>query len=609
MDTRKDRVIKPSEERPWERFYAPTTNCRLKEELHYNSLWRFLEQEMLADGDRHDALVYFGRRIKRSELIADVQLWARVLKGMGVEADEHVLIFSPFTPEVVSILFAINLVGATAILPNLAASHTALSGSMGSSRVAFVFDGLEQRISDILAREQFELVVLIDATRGMSCPLKQIAGTINWLKSFKVRHRSPKYISLDKAIHRYGPYQGEVEAPHKPGRVAIYSSSGGTTQKGQAKQIGLTNEGMLRMFTNSLAFNEQGHPFREGDIVYCNLPPFVCTALFVLLMVPLQHRMTCILEPRLDVDTFTKNLLKYRPQVTLIPGKCWEGFCTKMEEMAERGQLPDLSFLRLPIMGGEGCTPEMLEWMNKVLHRYGSTTGIVSGYGMSEAFSVITIDWRPGCHIAENKRPCISVGYPFPGFTVGIFGPDGQELPYGMRGELRTKTATIMKGYLNNEELTKATIGDGWIHSGDLCEMDEQGIVYIYGRMNDYVCSPKGEPIYLFDIANYLRQDHAVKHAMVCNMGHSTDDPHLAAHLILDEKVKETQIEVLSRLETSMKKILPQGLDIEGYKLHQGTFRMSIVCKVDHNSYHEELTGYLKPTPQGMEHVNFNSIN
>ena len=178
-----------------------------------------------------------------------------------------------------------------------------------------------------------------------------------------------------------------------------------------------------------------------------------------------------------------------------------------------------------------------------------------------------------------------------------------------MRGELRTKTATMMKGYLNNEELTKATIGDGWIHSGDLCEMDEQGIVYIYGRMSDYVCSPQGEHIYLFDIANCLRQDHAVKHAMVCNMGHSTDDPHLAAHLILDEKVKETQIEVLSRLETSMKKILPQGLDIEGYKLHQGTFRMSIVCKVDHNSYHEELTGYLKPTPQGMEQVNFNSIN
>ena len=54
-----------------------------------------------------------------------------------------------------------------------------------------------------------------------------------------------------------------------------------------------------------------------------------------------------------------------------------------------------------------------------------------------------------------------------------------------------------------------------------------------------------------------------------------------------------------------MKKLIPQGLDIEGYKLHQGTFRMSIVCKVDHNSYHEELTGYLKPTPQGIEKVSF----
>ena len=594
----------PSEERAWEKFYSPKAQEIWKKGLNYNNLWRYLEHEMLADNDEHDALVYFGKRIKRSELMADVERWARVLRGMGVKADDHVLIFSPFTPEVVSILFATNVVGATAILPNLAASHTALEGSMGQSKVAFVFDGLEHVISDILDRQQFETVVLIDATRSMGSPLKQMAGPLNWFKSYKTRHRSRKYITVQKALELYSGYKGAIEAPHRPGRVAIYSSSGGTTQQGQAKQIGLTNEGMLQMFVNALAFNEQQHPFREGDTVYCNLPPFVCTALFVLLMVPLQHRMTCILEPRLSVEMFTKNLLKYRPQVTLIPGKCWEGFCSEVEKMEQRGRRPDLSFLRLPIMGGEGCTPEMLEWMDDVLKRCGSSTGIVSGYGMSEAFSVITIDWRPGIDVAKNTRRCISVGYPFPGFTVGIFGPDGQELPYGERGELRTKTQTMMKGYLGNEELTQATIGDGWIRSGDYCEMDEDGVVYIYGRMSDHVCSPDGEKVYLFDIANQLRQDKAVKHSMACNMGHGSDDPHVAVHLILHDNLEETEEEVLRRLDKEMDVMLPAGISIEGYKLHKGSFRMSIVCKVDHNSYHDEKTGYVKP---GVGQVSFRS--
>lgn len=104
-------MIFPSEERAWEKFYSPKAQEILNKGLNYNNLWRYLEQEMLADNDEHDALVYFGKRIKRSELMADVERWARVLRGMGVKADDPVLIFSPFTPEMVSILFAANVVG------------------------------------------------------------------------------------------------------------------------------------------------------------------------------------------------------------------------------------------------------------------------------------------------------------------------------------------------------------------------------------------------------------------------------------------------------------------------------------------------------------------
>lgn len=598
-------MIKPSEEKRWMKYYAPGAMDLANAGKKKLNLWQFLKPEIEADHDRNDAFIYFGKHIKRSTLIEHVDKWARVLKGMGVNADDHLLIFSPLTPEIACLLFAANIVGATAIFPNLAASDEALADSVGESKVAFVFDGLEWRLSEILKRKQFKQVVLMNATRSMAAPLKQIAGAANWLKTRQVRHRSPKYMSISKALKTFGDYQGEVEAPYKENRVAIVSSSGGTTMKGRAKQICLTNEGMINMFQCALGFNLNGNIFREGTIAYCNLPPFVCTSLFVLLMAPLYRGMVTVIEPRLDVKTFTKNLLKYKPQITLIPGKCWEGFFEHVENMIEQGEKPDLSFFRLPIMGGEGCTPEMLEWMDNLMHDCGSSVGIVSGYGMSEAFSVITIDYRPEVKNKRNEKLAISVGYPFPGFTVGIFDPDGNELPYGHRGELWAKTPTVMKGYLNNPELSELIIGDGWIHSGDYCEMDENGLVYMYGRMSDNVLSAQGKTVYLFDIANHLRQDEAVKHSMVNNMSDDATKPRLVAHLILQDGLNDSIEQVLRRLDDDLNKWLPDGMTLEGYKIHEGSFRMSIVCKVDHNSYHDESDGYLKPVGHTLKEVSF----
>ena len=598
--------LKPSEEKVWQKHYAPGALEQLKKQLPNDTLWSLISTAMKEDNDEHDAFVYFGRHIKRSTMLAEVEKWARVLKGMGIGPDDQILLFSPSAPESFYVIFAADTIGATTIMPNMSASPEALAKCHAQAKVAFVFDGMESILTHVLMKPQFEYVVLMDVTPSMRSPLKQILGLANWVKTRKTRKRDPKYMTMRQAIARFGNYEGELKAPYHEDHVSMVFSSGGTTKKGEAKLITMTDKAMVEMFRCALAFNMRGLPFNPGRISLCQLPPFVCTSLFVLVLAPLFRGMTIYLDPRLNQKVFNSSMNSVKPNITLVPGPLWAGYFEQIEYKLAKGKKVDLSNFVLPIMGGEGCTPEKLEWMDKLARKCNSSTGIVSGYGMSEVFSVIAVDHRPDVDNKRNDKLAISVGYPFPGFTVGVFDKDGNELSYGERGELWAKTPTMMAGYLENKELTEATVIDGWIHTGDLCEIDEDGLVYVYGRMAKSITAPNGQPVYLFDIANRLRQDKDVKESLVVPINNELhDNPVLVAHLILQEG-REFSYELLKRLDDDLKAWLPKGVEVQGYKQQQGSFKMSFVCKIDSISYGTETDGYMKALANGkLEPVAF----
>lgn len=597
--------IFPSEEKVWQKHYAPGALEQLAKKLPDESLWKLISTAMKEDNDQHDALVYFGRHIKRSTMLAEVEKWARVLKGMGLGVGDQILLFSPASPESYYVLFAADTVGVTAIMPNMSASKEALEKYYAQAKVAFVFDGMEEQLTHVLKKPQFKYVVLMDVTVSMRSPLKQLLGAANWLKTRGVRNRDAKYMTMRQAIERFGAYEGEVEAPYQEDRVAMVFSSGGTTKAGEAKLICMTDKAMIEMFRCALAFNMRGLPFNPGNTSLCQLPPFVCTGLFVLVLPPLLRGMTVYLEPRLNQQTFNDSVLKLRPNITLVPGPLWAGLFKEVESRLEKGEQVDLSNFVLPIMGGEGCTPEKLAWMDKLARQCHSNTGIVSGYGMSEVFSVISVDHRPDVVDKSSDKLAISVGYPFPGFTVGIFDKQGNELPYGQRGELWVKTPTHLAGYLDNGKLQLDMNSDGWIHTGDLCELSEDGLVYIYGRMAKNVKSTENEPVYLFDISNRLRQDKAVKESLAVAIdSEKITSPRVVAHLIL-EKGEEMTYELVKRLDDDLKSWLPSGVEVQGYKLQHESFKMSFVCKTDATAYGKEHDGYVKPVDGRLEPVSF----
>lgn len=146
--------------------------------------------------------------------------------------------------------------------------------------------------------------------------------------------------------------------------------------------------------------------------------------------------LTVRIDPRADETNWPKLLLKYKPSVTISTGSLWYSFFRTVAAMQQKGKKVDLSFLDTPIMGGSGVTPEQLRFMNNICWKCGAPHSVVSGYGCSEFFGVITVEKYAVDHRAAIED-VISVGIPIPGAAVGIFDEYGNELSYGKRGEIR----------------------------------------------------------------------------------------------------------------------------------------------------------------------------
>ncbi len=106
---------------------------------------------------------------------------------------------------------------------------------------------------------------------------------------------------------------------------------------------------------------------------------------------------------------------------------------------------------------------------------------LLEGYGLTEASPVVSVNPLYG------KRKPSSVGPPIPGVEVAVVGEDGRRLPTGTVGELIVKGPNIMKGYFNNEEATREVIKDGWLYTGDMARIDEDGYIYIIDRKKDLI--------------------------------------------------------------------------------------------------------------------------
>jgi long-chain acyl-CoA synthetase len=157
--------------------------------------------------------------------------------------------------------------------------------------------------------------------------------------------------------------------------------------------------------------------------------------------------------------------------------------------------------MRLLISGGSALNPEILKSFRGLGFR------LVEGYGMTESSPVLTV-MRP------DENPVFgSVGRALPGIDVKIFEPDDHGV-----GEVVARGPNVMKGYYQNDEATSATIIDGWLHTGDLGRLDDDGNLFIVGRKKEMILGPSGENVYPDELEDQYGDSDFVKELSIVGL-------------------------------------------------------------------------------------------
>jgi long-chain acyl-CoA synthetase len=169
---------------------------------------------------------------------------------------------------------------------------------------------------------------------------------------------------------------------------------------------------------------------------------------------------------------------------------------------------PDTSSVRFAVCG---AAPASIELLTKFETRYGIP--LIEGYGLSEGTCAST-----GNPLDGERKPG-TVGLPLPGQTIRIVGPDNVDVPHGEAGEVLIQGPNVMRGYLNRPEETAKTLVDGWLHTGDVGRLDEDGYLVLVDRAKDMIIRG-GENIYPKEIETVVYQLPDIAEAAVVGRAH-----------------------------------------------------------------------------------------
>ncbi len=288
------------------------------------------------------------------------------------------------------------------------------------------------------------------------------------------------------------PSFASAEAAPAPGEYrdpALYLYTSGTT--GRPKGVVLTHDNLIGNVESCQQAGEVDH----RDAFLCLLPFFHTYAITGTFLLPLLSGSKMVLVDRFQPAKVLGLIQEHKISVFLaIP--------SMYRVLAATESAADVSSVRFPISGGEPMPMAVAEAFEKRFN-----VPIFEGYGQTEAAPVVTLNTPAG------RKPG-TIGRPVPGVEVAIWDDQNRVLAAGEVGEIMVRGRNVMRGYHRLPEETAKTITNGWLHTGDLGKLDEDGFVTITGRKKDLIISA-GENIYPREIEEALSQHPKVKEAAV----------------------------------------------------------------------------------------------
>jgi fatty-acyl-CoA synthase len=470
-----------------------------KTELREITLGDLLSETVAKFGD-HDALVYADRdfRLTYREFNDRVDEMAKGLMALGVKKGEKVAVWATNIPYWVTLQFATARIGAVLLTVNTNYKSAELAYLLKQSETEnlFIIDGFQD--TDYI-NTVYELVPELKTCQRGSLKSKDFPclKRVGFLGQEKHRgmYTIPEIRSLAVMVSdgQYAQRQKTL-SPHD---VVNMQYTSGTT--GFPKGVMLTHYNI----GNNGYWIGKNQNFTQNDRVCLPVPLFHCFGCVLGVLAAVNHGTCMVILEGFDPVMVMASVEKEK--CTALYGVPTMFIALLDHPLFDKF---DFSSLRTGIMAGSNCPVHVMEQVIDRLHM----TDVTICYGLTEASPVVTYT-----RIDDDIRLRVeTVGRALPHIEVTITDPEtGQPLEPGRQGEICCRGYNIMKGYYNNPEATKKAIDDqGWLHTGDLGVMDEQGNLAITGRHKDMIIRG-GENIYPREIEEFLIRMDGIRDVQV----------------------------------------------------------------------------------------------
>jgi long-chain acyl-CoA synthetase len=470
------------------------------------------------------ATVFMGGKLTYRELADQVNKFACGLSKLGIKKGDRVALFFPNCPQSVIALYAALKIGAVVVQNNPLYVEREVKYQVDDSgaetMITLDLEVLYPKVRNIQDKTGLKRVIVSSLKEYLPFPLSLLYPLAKRKDVAKV---APDAIWFQDVMKK-GDTPPSVKV--KSDEVALLQYTGGTT--GVSKGVMLTHKNLVVNAIQCKSWFPEVEVGKERSLAV--LPFFHSFGMTVSMNFPILIASSMILVPRWETKEVLSLIQKQKP--TLFPGVPTMYVAINNDPDVSKY---DLSSVKYCI---SGAAPLPLE----VLQAFERLTGgkLREGYGLTESSPVTHSNPLEGL-VKEG-----SIGIPFPDTDCKIVDVEKGDKILGLSeiGELCIKGPQVMKGYWNMPDETAQTLRDGWLYTGDISKVDEDGYFYIVDRKKDMIIA-SGFNIYPRDIEEVLYEYPKIKEAAVAGIPDEYRGETVKAYIVLKEGETATEEEII----------------------------------------------------------------
>ncbi|WP_347489722.1 long-chain-fatty-acid--CoA ligase [Desulfoscipio sp. XC116] len=458
------------------------------------------------------AMIFYGHKISYGQLAGCVVRVASALYELGLRKGDRIAVMLPNCPDFVFAYYAAMSLGGIVVNTNPMYVEREIEHQVNDSgsKMIITLADLYPRVKNVRDNTPLEKVLLT----GFTGKPGALPDDTVWF---------PDLYAVDRA-----PAPPVEINPAQD--LAVLQYTGGTT--GVSKGAMLTH---LNLYANSMQTNHFFNDDNKKQLIMSVLPFFHVYGMTSCMNLAVAAGTTMLLVPRFVPAEIAQLISTYKP--TFFPGV--PTMFVAMLNSPEFKDYKDYDKVMVYNAGGGPLPVEIGYCYDRLLEGTGSL--MTEGYGLSESSPVTHCNPEFG----PNKRGCIGVPYPATHAAVVDIETGTRVLPVGEVGELVVQGPQVMPGYWNQPEQTAQTLKNGWLYTGDMARMDEEGYFYIVDRKKDMIIAG-GYNIYPREVEEVLFENAKVQEAVVAGVPDAYRGETVKAYVVLKEDRTATEQELIA---------------------------------------------------------------